>query len=312
LWLVACAAVLALGYALWPLARRDPTVRFALVGALIALVPACSAFLADRLLTWIALGGAIALAKLIAAYGEEPELLRKAPLRALLIAPLMLGLLFAKAVVDPVQLPWRSRGNLVVRENLDRAHASVPSDPSITRRRVVYVNPPGVPLAAYLPVERAAQGIPRPMSQVYLATGEADLRLRRIDAHGLLVRQRGGFLQNPSAHLFRDPDHPSRVGDVVQLAGLSVTVTALMPDGRPAEILARFDDVLESPSLCWLRWRGRSYEPFAPPAPGREVILRALDLPAILIGDLMQLPFDSRMPPPIDAHWPLREQPGIP
>ena len=303
LWLIACGAVLALGYALWPLLRRDATLRFAVLGALIALLPACSAFLADRLLTWIAIGGAIALAKLIEVYGEEPEVLRRAPLRALVIAPLMLGLLFVKTVVDPVQVAWRTRGNLVVRENLDRAHASVPSDPSITGRRVVYVNPPGVPLAAYLPVERAAQGIARPRSQVYLATGEADLRFTRVDARSLRVRQRGGFLQNPSSHLFRDPHNPSRVGDRVQLSGLAIEVTALMPDGRPAEILARFEDVLESPGLCWLRWRGRSYEPFAPPALGREAVVPALDLPAILLGDMIQLPFDSRLPPPIDPRW---------
>jgi hypothetical protein len=303
LWLVACAAVLALGYALWPLVRRDATVRFAALGSSIALLPACSAFLADRLLTWIAIGAAIALAKLIEAHGEQPELLRRAPLRALVIAPLMLGLLFVKTVVDPIQVAWRSRGNLVVRENLDRAHAGVPSDPSIASRRVVYLNPPGVPLAAYLPVERAALGIPRPKSQVYLATGEADLRLTRVDARSLRVRQRGGFLQNSSAHLFRDPRTPSRVGTRVQLGGLSVEVTALMPDGRPAEILARFDDALESPALCWLRWRGRSYEPFTPPAIGGEVIIPALDLPAILVGHLLQLPFDSRMPPAIDPHW---------
>jgi len=303
LWLIACGAVLALGYALWPLLRRDATLRFAVLGALIALLPACSAFLADRLLTWIAIGGAIALAKLIEVYGEEPEVLRRAPLRALVIAPLMLGLLFVKTVVDPVQVAWRTRGNLVVRENLDRAHASVPSDPSITGRRVVYVNPPGVPLAAYLPVERAAQGIARPRSQVYLATGEADLRFTRVDARSLRVRQRGGFLQNPSSHLFRDPHNPSRVGDRVQLSGLAIEVTALMPDGRPAEILARFEDVLESPGLCWLRWRGRSYEPFAPPALGRDAVVPALDLPAILLGDMIQLPFDSRLPPPIDPRW---------
>jgi hypothetical protein len=303
LWLAACGAVLAVGYALWPLLRRDPTLRFALLGTLLAVVPACPAFLADRLLTWIAIGGSIALAKLIAAHGEQPELLRRAPLRALVIVPLMLGLLFVKTVVDPINLPWRSTGNRIVRENLDRAHAGVPSDPSVTSKRLVLVNPPGVPLAAYLPVERAARGIPRPRSQVYLATGEADLRLTRVDERSLRVRQRGGFLQNPSSHLFRDPRVAAEVGSVVQLDGLSIELTAVMPDGRPAEILARFDRALEDPALLWRQWRGRGYEPFVPPAIGAAVTVPALDLPAILVGDLLQLPFDSKLPPALDPGW---------
>ena len=97
----------------------------------------------------------------------------------------------------------------------------------------------------------------------------------------------------------------SRLGDRVQLEGAEIEVTDLMPDGRPAEIIARFDRPLEDPELCWLRWRerGRGYEAFQLPAVGEEVVLPALDLPAILLGDLVPLPLDTRLPPAIDPHW---------
>jgi hypothetical protein len=303
LLLAAIATLLAYGYALWPLLRRDPTLRFAVLGALIAVIPASAAFLADRLLTWVAIGGSIATAKLILAYGEEPETLRAEPLRALLIAPLMLGLLFAKTVIEPIFMPSRARGNLVLRDNLDRAQAGVPSDPSIASKVVVYVNPPGVPLAAYIPVERAAQGIPRPISQLYLATGEADIRVTRIDASSVRVRQRGGFLQSPGSHLFRDPRRPTPLGHRVELNGASIEVSAQMPDGRPAEILARFATPLDDPGWLWLQWRARGYEPFPIPAIGESRVLPALDLADVLIGDLVRLPFDGRLVPAQDPGW---------
>lgn len=291
------------GYALWPLVRRDPTVRFAVIGAAIAVVPACAAFLADRLLTWISIGGSIAIAKLIHEYCERPEPLRADALRALLLAPLVLALLAAKAVIDPVFLPSRARGNLIVRDNLDRAQAGIPSDPSIRSKRVVYVNSPGVPLCAYIPVERAAQGVPRAESQVYLATGEADLRLTRIDAASVRVRQRGGFLQSPGSHLLRDPRRPSKIGDEVQLDGVTIEVTDLMADGRPAEIVARFDPPLDDPRWYWIQWKGRGYEPFPPLAIGETRVLPALDLAQVLIGDLVRLPFDGRLAPAPDPGW---------
>ncbi|HEX2678122.1 MAG TPA: hypothetical protein VHM19_15815, partial [Polyangiales bacterium] len=273
------------------------------VGTVIATLPACAAFLADRLLTWVAIGGSIAIARLFVEYCERPEGLRSEALRALVLPPLILVLLVAKIVLDPLGLPSRSRGNLVLRDNIDRAQAGVPSDPSITHKHVVYLNPPGVPLAGYIPIERAAQGIARPAGQVYLATGEADLRLTRVDEETLRVRQRGGFLQSPGSHLFRDPRVPSQLGQRVQLDGLSIEITGLMPDGRPAEILVRFDRKLDDPELYWLQWSGLGYERFRQLAIGETRVVPALDLAHVLLGNLVQLPIDGRMVPAQDPGW---------
>jgi hypothetical protein len=93
---VYCAGLLvllAIGYAIWPLARRDPVVRFGLIGALCAVVPASATFLADRMLTWVAIGASLALARLIACYIEERGVLVQNRARALLLPPLMIGLL---------------------------------------------------------------------------------------------------------------------------------------------------------------------------------------------------------------------------
>ena len=117
------------------------------------------------------------------------------------------------------------------------------------------------------------------------------------------MRQRGGFLQSPGSHLFRDPRRPSALGRRVELEGLSIEVSELMPDGRPAEILARFERPIDDPSWLWLQWRGRGYEAFPTLAIGGSKVLPALDLADVLVGDLVRLPFDGRLVPAQDQGW---------
>jgi hypothetical protein len=64
------------------------------------------------------------------------------------------------------------------------------------------------------------------------------------------------------------------VGEEVKLTGMTARVTALTPEGRPAVARFRFDEPLESPSLVWLCFRGKSFESFAPPSVGQETEIR--------------------------------------
>jgi hypothetical protein len=45
-------------------------------------------------------------------------------------------------------------------------------------------------------------------------------------------------------------------------------------DRRPAVVTFRFDQPLESPSLVWLCYRGRGFEPFILPPMGRSITIR--------------------------------------
>jgi hypothetical protein len=303
LMLVAALVLLTLGYVLWPIFRRDPLARFGAAGALLSLLPASATFLADRLLSWVAIGASIVLARLIAVYIDEREVLNATALRALVLPPLMLYLVLSKTIVDPVCLPWRARGNRVVRDSLDRAFASIPSSPSIRGKRVVYINPVAVPQAAYLPIERAGRGVPRPAAQCLLATAEAELRVERIDTRSLRVRQRGGFLQSPGSRLFRNPERRFERGARINLDWFEIEVTDLTVDGRPAEIIARFDRPLEDSSFLWRRWDGAGQAPFVPPAIGQSVNLPAADIVRAIIGDSIRLPVDGRLPPAPDPAW---------
>ena len=64
------------------------------------------------------------------------------------------------------------------------------------------------------------------------------------------------------------------LGQRVELTGMTVTVTALTEDGRPAEAAFRFSVPLEDTSLRWLNWKDDMFQPFAPPAVGETVVLR--------------------------------------
>ena len=71
----------------------------------------------------------------------------------------------------------------------------------------------------------------------------------------------------------------------MKLSGMTVEITDLTADGRPAEAVFRFDQPLESPSLHWLCFRGNSFEPFMPPPIGQETTIefdgRAMLFPKI-------------------------------
>jgi hypothetical protein len=264
------------------------------------VVPAAATFCADRLLTWIALGASIALARLFQAYLEQREVLSQSALRALLLPPMMLAMMTSKAVIDPVFLPSRARGNMVVRDNLDRAEATVPSAPWVRDERVVYLSPLAVPMAAYVAIEREGMGVPRPGAQALLSTAEAAVKVIRVDARTLRVQQRGGFLQSTGSQLLRNPERPFRLGQRMDLGFVQIEVIELCADGRPETILARFDRPLEDPSFVWLQWGVTGFVPFRPPPLGQTVTLPPADFVRAVFGDTVRLPIDGRMPPPKD------------
>ena len=112
----------------------------------------------------------------------------------------------------------------------------------------------------------------------------------------LLVRPEGGFLAplgNPqcgrgseqllfdwrcvfqaSDRMYRD-NTPMTVGQRIPLLGVTVEITAVTDDGRPAEAAYRFTFALENPLFRWLQWKDGAYVPFVLPAVGETVTLSA-------------------------------------
>lgn len=283
--------ILWVSWQMWEQLRDEPLSRFAAFGALAALLPAAAVSpIMDRLLTWVGLGASVLVAQLIAPlFRASPPSAAAAGAAARATAVLLLLVHAANAAL----LPARARGNLIVRDILDRAGAAVPRDASITDKTLIYVNPPFVPYAGYLPIERAAQGIPRPRAQHILAVATTPLHLERIDPFTLRLRPRDGFLLDPLSKLLWSEHRPFHEDERIVQGDMTVTVTRVAPDHRPLEIEARFARTLEDPSYVWVHWQGMRSAPFTPPALGARSVLAGADFLQSFLG--IELPFSARL-----------------
>jgi hypothetical protein len=278
-WVATLAFVSAVLISAWPEIRRSPQLRSLAFGACVALIPASPTFVADRLLTWVALGGSVICAVLIAPVLQRTAA-RATALGALLLILHLIGVIF---------LPSRARGTLVMRNFIDRAAQGIPQDASISDKTLVFVNPPHLPFASYPPIEASAQRRPRPRLLHTLATSTTALTLERLDAFTLRLRPRGGFLQNPSSRLLRAEDRPFHAGQEIQQGDMRVRVREVSEDGRPLEIEARFARPLEDPLYVWRQWLGSAAVPFTPPPVGERLQLPAADYGEAMFG--LRFPF---------------------
>jgi hypothetical protein len=264
-----------------PLLRGDKVARFWLLGAAIATLPACGAFPADRLLPWVGIGGMGITAQFFASYLKASREAQAALLPRIGAAAIVM----VHLVVGPFLLPLRSIGISQVRAAIDRADDTVPHDPGIAKRIAIYVNPAADPFASYIPVTRAARGVPRPLTQRWLATATTPVHLFRVDDRTLRVEPEGGFMILPSERLFRNTrDEPFMVGEQIETDGMRITIARVTDDGRPAEVLARLERPLEDPVYLWLAWKGGGYAPFTPPPIGGSVIAPPADLVTVAYG----------------------------
>lgn len=270
--------VIVAAWLLWPQVKREPLSRYAAFGLLAATIPAVSVTPPmDRLLTWMAIGGSLLLAQLFAPLVREPSTARG--LRKLGL----LGLLGLN-LISMVFVPSRARGNLVMRDALNRAEAAIPRDDSVVDKTLVYFNPPLLPYAAYLPIERAATNTPRPRLQHIIASALTEISVERRDVYTLRLRQAGGFIADPISRLMWTPQRTFQVGERIKQSDMILTVNELTKDGRPLSIDIQFARPLEDPSLLWIQWQGTRSERFVPPAVGELVVLPAADYIQSVLG----------------------------
>lgn len=295
--IIATLAVLFVGlyaYLLAPQCRADRVTAFGLTGAALSLIPATAAFPADRLLNWIAVGVAPALARLIVEHLGEPIGDRRRPRRARIASVMALVLVAMHLVLSPPLLASRARGNNALRDILGRVDESVPKGPVVTQKDVIYINPPAVPLAAYLPIMRGAKGEPSPRSQLWLSTATGPVSVTRTGPRTLHVASPIGLLENPASQLLRSERFPFHVGQVVDVGPRRISVREVDEHGAPKAFDVAFESDLEDPHFVFLAWRGARYEPFALPAIGATVRLPAVDYFEVVFGHPM--PVDGRHP----------------
>jgi hypothetical protein len=266
LWWAGIGVAILLAAILWPLLRRDATARFWAAGMVLALLPVCATFPADRLLLFPGLGAMGLLAQFLALVFASSERL---PSRKLMRAAG--GVLIAiHLVIAPIALPVLVSPQTLARL-VARTSMRVPLDESVTHQDVIVINPPSLLYAVYFPLEREAAGLPVPRRVRFLSSGVAGMTIQRTDAYSLVIGVEGGYIGWSFERLFRDERHPMHVGERVALTGMTATVTAITNDGRPAEAAFRFAVPLEDASLRWIWWHDGEFRPFTPPAVGETV-----------------------------------------
>jgi hypothetical protein len=249
----------------WPVLRRSPLARFFAVSLVLAALPVCATFPADRLLTFIGVGGMGLVALLIT---ERATGLARVGVVTLIAFHLVLA--------PPLQL-LRSRSMVTVGDALRRSNASLPT----TERTIIALNTPTDALAGYLLLLRAWQHQPLPAHFWWLYAGPAALDVTRVDEHTLELKPVNGFITSNAERMLRA--RPFAAGDRVELGLLTLEVTQVTTDGRPLVLVAQLASSFEQ--VTWVSWRdGEGYVPFEPPAPGQTVRIAQTDVVRAIFG----------------------------
>ncbi len=276
-WVGAVVVLVAVGVVLIPRLRWDATTRFWALGMVLSLLPLCATFPADRGLFFVGLGAFALVAQFLDAVLGQGGMTGKGRAgRIPRIPTKTLAILFVviHAGLAPIALAFRSGMPIGPPRLIEKLHVNVPMGAEVERQSVVVVTAP-IPFAvAYLPVRRALDGLPVPAHTRVLAPSyPAPVVVHRPDERTLVIRPKNGYLTLSADQLCRGLHHPMSVGERVELTGMTVVVTELTEDGRPAEASFQFAVPLEDPSLRFLHWKDDAFVPFTPPCVGETMKL---------------------------------------
>jgi hypothetical protein len=272
---VALVTIAVIGLACARLLRRDPVARFFATGMVLAAVPVASTFPSDRLLSFVGVGGMGLLAQLIAAAPRHRDRLGDGRLRRGACVAVALAMVLVHLVLAPPLLVIRSHSMVALGRMIDRGDAAVPRSGN-----VIIAAAPSEMLTSYVMYMRLSRREARPDHLYWLATLTTAVTLERLDARTLRVTPEGGYLRYEVDRLMRL--RPFTCGERIALTGLEIEIESLTSDGRPHSILAHFTQDPES--FTWLRWDGRTYVPYTPPAVGAREVLPAVDLVQLFLN----------------------------
>lgn len=261
-----------------PLLRGRPSALALGVGMLLACVPLASTFPADRLLGFVALGGAGLLGSMLARAAEAD-----APALGRWGDRLVATLVVVHLVLAPLLLPVRARSMVTVREALATLDRVVPRDDDIAAREVLVALAPNDGLSSYLTVVRVADGVAAPRSAHTLATSTGPVTYTRTDARTLELVATDGLLTTPVERMVRGPSKAFRVGETATFGrGGHATVLEVTDDLRPRRVRFELPSSLDDPRYAWFAWTRRGFVEWTPPAVGASVELAGFDMGAAI------------------------------
>jgi hypothetical protein len=251
-----------------PLVVRSRLARFWALGVLLALVPIGAVGPENRLLGFVGLGSMALLAQMTEALftgslTAAPRLWKGFAWAATLL--LLVLHLVAAPLLGIARLDYQA----TVDSRMNRAMASVPSDPQLASQDLVLINPPDhIYLVGTIWAEHVLDHLPMPRHFRALSSG-GTLEVTRVGPRALQFRFPNGFFPTAFSRFLRSPKERFSIGQHFDLPGFSVTVQSLDARGDPEQVLYEFPVPLEDPSLRWLRWHDGVYVPWTPPAIGQ-------------------------------------------
>lgn len=155
-------------------------------------------------------------------------------------------------IAAPIAMPGSSMLLGVSAKKMERAYASIPSDPDALNRTVVLLRASTDFMPWHFALIRASRQVTYPGHMRVLSSGNRVVTLERTDDRTLRLHAEPNLIGNASTSVFRSPSVPMSPGDVVELTGLTVTVREVDASGLPSSAEYRFDVPLEHESFEWL------------------------------------------------------------
>jgi hypothetical protein len=272
---LAVLVALWLAFAAWPLVRSDARARFWAFGMLASLVPACTTHPNNRLLFFAGLGAMALVSQLWHGFLQQASwLYAGAAARGFsqFFVALVAGF---HLLLSPLLLPVTACSVAVTASAEAEARNALAA---AADRDLVIFSSPDYFYVKLVPVLAALEQRTPPRRIHVLSFGAVPLRISRPEAGTLDVAFGGGLLASALLELYRARDIPMPVGTRVELAGVSVKVTALTPDQRVAAAQFRFDAPLDDARFRFLCFQDHSYRPCAPPPIGGSLDLAPAEL----------------------------------
>ncbi len=230
----------------WLHPEQRATARWAILGALVAVVPVCASFLSERLTVLASVGVHVLSAGVIVAAiegiaGRRWTLATLVPTVAAL--PILFGHGFVASQTSKAKTDWVRDFNAA---GLDLAERMPVDDARAAEERWVLLAAGDPMMLVYPPHLRAMGGHRRPRRWTVLCIASGTVSMKRVSARAIEITAASGWLQTPLEWFFRRADRP--LPEVVEIDGLQAEVVAREGD-VPTTMRFTFDRPLQDPGL---------------------------------------------------------------
>lgn len=289
-WVISLCVLALIAVHIAPHIRADNRIRFAALGMMLSVIPACATFASDRLLMFAGIGGALVIAQLIVTAWQPIASTRKVRGTRYVGGTLVV----IHLIMAPIGLMMAAHNVREFGTSFEKAGLSLPNDDRIAKQRLIVVSTPSAFVASFANIYAATLHRATAQEMLVLGSGVYEVQVKRTNERTLVVSQAGGWLMHPGQWptddtdqfqwasiqylfqtfdlLFRD-SQPFVPGERIELSECVIEIVTVTPDHRPATVSFQFRKPLEDDEYRWVYWKTDRYEAFDLPSVGETIIL---------------------------------------